>query len=102
MYRASDRVANKRWLNKIQSAATELNLEHRTVSNAEDMFLSQLPTKERSKQAAAAASLYAGALVAGEQRTQTRVANEMNVTRLSVQQRWKSILDEAGFNTPNW
>jgi transcription initiation factor TFIIIB Brf1 subunit/transcription initiation factor TFIIB len=50
----------------------------------------------------AAASLYAGALIAGEERSQGAVADAMDVTRLSVQNRWKELLQESGFQPPEW
>ncbi|MFW5917947.1 MAG: transcription initiation factor IIB family protein, partial [Haloferacaceae archaeon] len=55
-----------------------------------------------SKPAVAAAALYAAALLVGEERAQTAVADAMDVSRLSVQQRWKPILEEAGFRSPSW
>jgi transcription initiation factor TFIIIB Brf1 subunit/transcription initiation factor TFIIB len=67
-----------------------------------DLFLSHVPDADRSKPAVAAASLYAGALVAGEERSQSAVADAMDVTRLSVQTRWKDLLRDAGFEPPSW
>lgn len=83
-------------------AADGLDLGSEARSTAEDLFLSNVPDAERSKPAVAAAALYAGALIAGEERTQTTVADAMDVSRLSVQRRWKPLLEEAGFRTPSW
>jgi transcription initiation factor TFIIIB Brf1 subunit/transcription initiation factor TFIIB len=102
MYSARDRVANEEWLTRIERAADRLDLGSESRSFAADMFLSDVPEEDRSKRAAAAASLYAGALIAGEERSQARVAEAMDVTRLSIQNRWKSTLEAAGFQPPTW
>ena len=102
MYRARDRVDNEEWLTRIERAADGLDLGSETRSYAEDLFLSDVPDKDRSKPAVAAASLYAGCLLAGEERSQTEVAEAMDVTRLSVQTRWKDLLRDAGFRPPSW
>ncbi|WP_129115677.1 transcription initiation factor IIB family protein [Halegenticoccus tardaugens] len=102
MYRARDRVDNEEWLAEIDRASDRLDLGSDARSNAADLFLSDVPPADRSKRAAAAASLYAGALIAGEERSQTAVAEAMGVTRLSVQSRWKEILERAGFRPPGW
>ena len=95
MYSARDQRDNREWLARIDAAADGLELGSEARSYASDMFLTQLPDEERSKQAVAAASLYAGALIAGEERSQTAVAESMDVSRLSIQQRWKDLLREA-------
>lgn len=102
MYRARDRVDNEEWVGRIQRAADGLGLGTEARSNATDLFLSNVPEEDRSKRAAAAASLYAGALIAGEERSQAVVAETMDVARLSVQSRWKELLEAAGFNPPSW
>lgn len=102
MYSARDRVENESWLGEIRTAAVTLNLNSETQTVAEDLFLSQAPDSDRSKRAIAAASLYAGALITGSERSQSAVADAMNVTRLSVQQHWKEILNTAGFQPPSW
>jgi len=102
MYSARDRVANEEWLTRIDRAADRLELGSEARSVASDLFLSEIPDEERSKAAIAAASLYAGALIAGEERPQSRVADAMDVSRLSVQQHWKPILESAGFRPPSW
>lgn len=102
MYRASDRVRNERWLADLQTAADELDLETEARSTAEDLFLSTIPDEERSKPAAVAASLYAAGLIAGDRRSQGAVAAAVGVTRLTVQQRWKPLLEEAGLEPPTW
>lgn len=102
MYSARDQVANERWLNRIERGADRLDLGADARSFAADLFLSEAPDADRSKPAVAAASLYAGALIAGEERSQSRVADAMKVSRLSVQQHWKPILAAAGFRPPSW
>ena len=102
MYRASDRLENERWLTDLQQAADRLELDSEARSNAEDLFLSTVPTEDRSKPAAIAASLYAGSLIAGDQRSQGAVADAVGVTRLTIQQRWKPLLEQAGLEPPTW
>jgi transcription initiation factor TFIIIB Brf1 subunit/transcription initiation factor TFIIB len=102
MYRARDRVENEEWLAHIDRAADRLELGSDARSVAVDLFLSHVPDADRSKPAVAAASLYAGALIVGEERSQSRVAETMDVARLSVQSRWKTLLREAGFQPPEW
>jgi transcription initiation factor TFIIIB Brf1 subunit/transcription initiation factor TFIIB len=102
VYRASDEVDNAEWLAELEEAADRLGLGTEARSRAADAFLSALPKLERSKRATMAASLYAGALVAGEQRTQSEVADAADVSRLAVQQRWKAVLAAAGLEAPDW
>jgi transcription initiation factor TFIIIB Brf1 subunit/transcription initiation factor TFIIB len=102
MYRARDRVDNEEWVARVTRAADGLELGAAARSNAVDLFLSNVPDEERSKPAVAAASLYAGALIAGEERPQGAVAEAMDVTRLSVQNRWKALLESSGFRPPEW
>lgn len=102
VYRARDRVENEEWITEIRHAAESLDLGAAAQSNAADIFLTGMPERERSKPAIAAASLYAGALIAGDERSQTAVAEAMGVTRLSIQQHWKELLEEAGFQSPDW
>jgi transcription initiation factor TFIIIB Brf1 subunit/transcription initiation factor TFIIB len=102
MYRARDRVEHEAWLERIAAAADELDLGEEARSNAADLFLSDVPDGERTRPPAAAASLYAGALVAGEERSQSAVARAMDVSRVSVQHRWKDRLADAGFDVPTW
>lgn len=102
MYRASDRVDNEEWIERIDEACESLELDEQARSTATDMFLSHVPSDDRSKPATAAASLYAAALVRGQERPQSAVADVMDVSRLSVQQGWKPILDDAGFSPPTW
>lgn len=102
MYSARDRVDQEEWLAHIQAAADELDLGREPRTTAEDLFLSNIPDADRSKPAVAAAALYAASLLAGQERSQTVVAEAMGVTRLSVQSKWKPLLEEAGFRTPSW
>jgi transcription initiation factor TFIIIB Brf1 subunit/transcription initiation factor TFIIB len=57
---------------------------------------------DRSKRATVAASLYAGALIAGNRRSQSAVADAVGVSRLTVQNRWKDLLEAAGLEPPKW
>lgn len=102
MYRAGDEVDQQEWLAELNRVADRLELDGNARSTAQDLFLSQLPDEERSKQAALAASLYAGSLIAGEERSQSAVARAADVSRLSVQKRWKDLLREAGLEPPSW
>jgi transcription initiation factor TFIIIB Brf1 subunit/transcription initiation factor TFIIB len=102
VYRARDRIEHERWLDRIESGAAALDLGDEARSNAVDLFLSDVPERDRTKPAAAAASLYAGALLAGDQRSQGAVAREMDVSRPSVGSRWKGRLADAGFDVPDW
>lgn len=102
MYRASDQVAEADWLETLDAAADELDLGQSARSTAADLFLSAGPSADRSKPAGLAASLYAGALIAGEERSQTDVAEAVGVSRLVVQQRWKPLLEAAGLSPPDW
>ncbi|UWG50895.1 Cyclin domain containing protein, TFIIB-like protein [Halalkaliarchaeum sp. AArc-CO] len=101
-HRASDRVENEPWLAELDRAADDLDVGPDARSTAVDLFLSHLPDEERSKPAVAAAALYTGALVAGEERSQAAVADAMGVARLSIQSRWKELLADAGFEPPTW
>jgi transcription initiation factor TFIIIB Brf1 subunit/transcription initiation factor TFIIB len=49
-----------------------------------------------------AASVYVGALVAGEERSQSAVADATGVSRLTIQQRWKELIESVGFDAPDW
>lgn len=102
MYRASDRVANEEWIASLEAACAELDLDDDACATATDLFLSAIPDEERSKPATAAASLYAAALIRGQERSQSAVADAMGVSRLSVQKRWKPMLNDAGFSPPTW
>ena len=111
MYRASDRLDNDEWLGELDRASERLSLDAETRSFAADLFLSSVsannsspnrPTEDRSKRAVLAASLYAGSLIAGEQRSQGAVAEAVGVARLTIQQRWKELLEDAGLQPPSW
>lgn len=102
MYRARDQVAQADWLDELDRAADRLDLDRPARSCAGDLFLSGVPETERSKPALIAASLYAGALIAGDGRSQTAVAEAVGVSRLVVQRRWKPLLEAAGFEPPEW
>ncbi|SHK02756.1 transcription initiation factor IIB family protein [Haladaptatus paucihalophilus] len=106
MYRARDQVENESWLTELQQAADRLDLETAARSRAADLFLSTVSDAEdpedRSKRAVAAASLYAGSLIESDQRSQQAVADAIGVSRLTIQQRWKTVLEEAGLQPPSW
>ncbi len=102
MYRASDQVENEQWLADLDRAADRLELASSARSRAVDLFLSTVPESERSKKPSLAASLYVGALIEGDRRSQSDVADAVGVSRLSVQQRWKELIEEAGLKKPGW
>ena len=102
VYRARDHVENEEWLAALDDAAERLDLGSDARSRATDLFLSTLPDADRSKRATVAASLYAGALIAGDRRSQAAVAEAAGVSRLTVQQRWKDLVEEAGLEPPSW
>lgn len=102
MYRAGDEVDQREWLTELQAVADRLDLDSAARSTAQDLFLSTLPEEDRSKRASLAASLYAGSLIAGDQRTQTAIADAAGVSRLVIQRRWKDLLTEAGLEPPDW
>jgi len=102
VYRAGDQVRNEEWLARLEEAADRLELSTAARSRARDLFLSTVPDAERSKPAAVAAALYAGALVEGDRRSQAAVADAVGVARLTVQGRWKEVLRTAGLEPPAW
>lgn len=102
MHRASDRVEQAQWLDELERAAADLDVDAETRSVAADLYLSAVPEADRSKPAQVAASLYAACLIAGDERSQTAVAEAMGVSRLVIQDRWKEVLRSAGFEPPNW
>jgi len=102
MYRARDEVENEAWLDDIERAGEGLDLGQAARSRAVDLFLSNLPDDDRSKPAVMAASLYVAGLVEGDRRSQGAVADEVGVARLTIQQRWKPILEDAGLDAPGW
>ena len=102
MYRARDHVENEEWLAAIDDAAERLDLGGEAKSRAIDLFLSTIPAADRSKRATVAASLYAGALIASDRRSQSEVAEAAGVSRLTIQKRWKGLLEEAGLEPPQW
>jgi transcription initiation factor TFIIIB Brf1 subunit/transcription initiation factor TFIIB len=102
MYRARDEFANEEWLAELDAAADELSLDGTARERAADLFLSTVPERERSKRAVLAASLYAGALIAGDRRSQSAVAETVGVARLTVQKRWRDVLEESGLDAPKW
>jgi len=102
VYPARAHLEERRWVRQIETAATQLEVSQAAQTAAVDLFLSQRPSSDRSKPALAAACLYAGCLISGDGRSQGAVAAAMDVSRLSVQQRWKPLLEDAGFDPPGW
>ncbi len=105
MHRAQDRIENESHLADLQAAADRLELGADARTYAEELFLSEAAgadLDDRSKRAVVAAALYAGALVAGERRSQRAVADAVGVSRLTVQSRWKDLLEGAGLEPPDW
>ncbi|MDY6818544.1 MAG: transcription initiation factor IIB family protein [Halobacteriales archaeon] len=102
MYSARDRVEFEAELEELAAAADRLELSEEARSVAADLFLSGIPEQDRSKSAVIAASLYAGALITGEERSQTAVAEAVGVSRLVINDRWKPLLEDAGFEPPAW
>ena len=102
MFRAKDQVDNQHWLDELELVADQLEVNDTARRRAIDLFLSTTPDHERSKLAAVAASLYAGCLIEGDQRSQTVVANAVGVNRITVQKRWKELINTAGLDEPNW
>ena len=102
MYSARDQREEAPRLALLEAAAADLDLSDAARSAATDLYLSAVPEADRSKPAGVAAALYAGALIAGDGRPQTAVAEAVGVSRLVVQSRWKGLLETAGFEPPDW
>jgi transcription initiation factor TFIIIB Brf1 subunit/transcription initiation factor TFIIB len=102
VYSAREEVEHADWLDELDDIAASLEIGADARSYARDLFLSAVPEQDRSKRARLAASLYAGALIAGEERAQTVVADAVGVSRHTIQSRWKELLSAAGFDTPGW
>lgn len=102
MYSARTRVENEEWIDEIETVAAELDLDADATSTATDLFLSSVPEAERSKRAVLAASVYAASLISGQAQSQGDVADAAGVSRLTIQQRWKELLRDAGMEPPDW
>ena len=102
MYRAGSERDEAEALGALNRIADGLDLGNEPRSVAQELYLTQQPVEERSRRPLLAACLYAGSLVAGEERSQVAVAEAAGVSRLSIQSRWKDLLAEAGFETPSW
>ena len=102
MHSARDRVEHEEYLADLDRIADRLELSGEARSIAAELFLSELPVADRSIPPLLAASVYAGGLVAGEERAQTVVADAADVSRISVQSRWKDLLESAGLQPPSW
>jgi hypothetical protein len=82
MYRASDEVDNEEWLAELEAAADRLDLDDEARTRAADLYVATLVTSDR--------------------RAQGEVADAVGVSRLSVQQRWKELLERTGLEAPDW
>lgn len=102
MYRASDHRAAADAIEDLERAADRLDFDGRTTSRARDLYLSHRPAAERSKPAVIATSLYVAGRTTGDTRSQMRVAETCNVSRFTIQKRWREMLEAAGFETPHW
>ncbi|WP_436924031.1 transcription initiation factor IIB family protein [Halosimplex amylolyticum] len=102
MYSARDQVENAEWLDEIEAIAERLELDPAVRSRAADLFLSNVPDTDRSKRAVMATSLYVAGLVEGDRRSQNAIADAADVSRLTIQQRWKDILEGEGLDAPGW
>ncbi|MFW5965542.1 MAG: transcription initiation factor IIB family protein [Halodesulfurarchaeum sp.] len=102
MYRAGDEREEADALQTLDRAADRLELNGEVRSIARELYLSRGPVEERSKDSLLAASLYAASLIAGQRRAQTEVAQAIDVSRLSIQSRWRELLEDAGFEPPEW
>ena len=102
MYKARDHIKQSKWISEIERVAMELDLGQNTKSYAIEIYLYNIPEKDRSKPAAVATGIYVGALIAGEERSQQEIADAMNVSRLTIQSRWKNTLEISGFKPPTW
>ncbi|MFB6163424.1 MAG: hypothetical protein ABEJ86_08305, partial [Halococcoides sp.] len=102
VYRASDQRAEADALDDLERAADRLAFDERTTSRARDLYLSHRPEAERSKPAVIATSLYVAGRTTGETRSQMRVADACDVSRFTIQRRWRDMLESAGFETPDW
>lgn len=102
MYRASDHRAEADAIDALEAAGERLELDEPTVRRARDLYLSNRPDSERSRDAVIATALYVAGRTTGETRSQGAVAEACGVSRLTVQQRWRELLAAAGFETPDW
>lgn len=102
MYSARDQVENAEWLDELEALGERLNLDPAVRSRAADLFLSNVPDTERSKRAVLATSLYVAGLVEGDRRSQEAVAEAVGVSRLTINQRWKEMLEAQGLDAPGW
>lgn len=102
MYNARERLEHEAWLDELDQIGDRLDLSTEARAVATDLFLADVPEADRSKRAELAASVYAGSLIAGDGRTQGEVAEAADVSRLSIQRRWKDVLAEAGLEPPGW
>lgn len=102
VYRASDELTERPWLDVLEQTAEELQLSAKTRAVAAELYLSELPIPDRSKPVTLAASTYTACLITGEEHSQGTIASAYDVSRLSVQKRWKPQLRSFGLSPPEW
>mgnify|MGYP000070741620 CR=1 FL=1 len=102
MYSARDQVENAEWLDELETIGERLDLDPDARSRAADLFLSNVPDTDRSKRAVLATSLYVAGLVEGDRRSQEVIADAVGVSRLTINQRWKDMLEAQGLDAPGW
>lgn len=89
-------------MDALASAAASLDLGPTAVGHAEELFLTVLVETDLAVRPAMGASLYAASLIAGEHRSQAAAADAVGVSRITVQNHWRRVLEVAGMEAPNW
>ncbi|QLH84162.1 transcription initiation factor IIB family protein [Halosimplex pelagicum] len=102
MYSARDQVENSEWLDEVEATAERLDMDEAARSRAADLFLSNVPETDRSKRAVLATSVYVAGLVEGDSRSQQRVAEVADVSRLTISKRYEEMLESQGLDAPRW
>jgi transcription initiation factor TFIIIB Brf1 subunit/transcription initiation factor TFIIB len=102
MYSARDQVENSEWLDEVEATAERLAMDEAARSRAADLFLSNVPETDRSKRAVLATSVYVAGLVEGDSRSQQRVAEAADVSRLTISKRYEAMLESQGLDAPGW
>ncbi len=102
MYRASDRVAERDALDRLDAIGTELGIQDKTTAVAAELYLMHVPVEDRSRDAILAACCYTACLICDEERSQTSIAEAFGVTRHVIQRRWKHLIEEVGLDSPGW
>lgn len=102
MYRASDRIAERDALDRLDAIGAALGIEEDTIAVAAELYLMRVPVEDRSRDAVLAACCYTACLLRDEGRTQTEIADAFDVTRHVIQRRWKRLIEEVGLDPPSW